>query len=72
MYYPIIEPRVGDVDVPHEEIIQTVGKKPIRFVSINVVDKIHPSWLEFLSMRNRINDRIKSIFKKAYEQGFTI
>lgn len=72
--YPVLKVlQENEIYNPQEEIITTPDGEHNRLLSINVIDKIHPSWRPFLIEKGlRINERMKQAFMTAYTNGFTI
>ena len=72
LYPKISKLKEGEIDIPDEELIRTKDGRAV-LTSINVIESIHPSWYPLLLGRGlSINERLKSIFKKGYENGFII
>lgn len=72
--YPVLKVlQENEIYAPQEEIITTPDGEHNRLTSINVIDKIHPSWRPLLLERGlRINERMKQAFMTAYTNGFTV
>jgi uracil-DNA glycosylase len=76
-YYPIIEMKQDGLDLQKEEVIEVkLGKDgPERrlLTTMNLIDKIHPSWFPILLNKSfQINERLKEIYSTAYTYSFTI
>jgi len=74
VYYPVIVVRrENEVDVQSQEILTLESGDRVLMTSLNVIDKIHPSWYPLFVTRGlQINERMKKAFKTAYTNGFTV